>query len=57
MVASVILWMTLYNPYMGKTIVQERFSSVAACETFVRNFRISDGEKPVYKGHFCFEDY
>ncbi len=54
---TVILWMTLYSYEAGKYLQVERFSSKEACESFVENFRVSAGEKPQYKGHFCFQDF
>lgn len=53
---SVILWMTIFTYDAGKMIVQERFTSIESCERFVQEFRVSSGEKPVYKGHFCYQD-
>lgn len=53
---SVILWMTLFSYEGGKYIVQDRFQSIYSCERFVSEFRSSAGEKPRYKGHFCYED-
>lgn len=53
---TVILWMTMYSYESGKYLVQERFSSVESCEQFVVNYRQSYGEKPIYKGHMCYED-
>lgn len=53
MIGSVILWL-FYTSSGTAVLAQERFTSLAACEAFVTQWRHSDRDD---RSHTCFEDF